>query len=177
MGALAAPFQMGRGTPIAPYPPTMNRPGSLVAWVLVVASCTACREQAMRPMNDEPSMQAEAVVRGADAAWSKGDLEGMVALFTPDATLESPLVPKLLHKAEGVCHGCDDIREVVRALMQQGTPWASHDPPVARGTTVFVEYRGPDREPFSVDVLELRDGRTASLRAYLGWRALAKAAP
>jgi hypothetical protein len=149
----------------------MAGPGHLFACAIVIASCagTGAQEKAMK---DDPLATAEAIVRTADAAWSKQDLEGMVGLFSPDATLESPLVQKLMQRPDGVCRGQGEIREVVRTLMQRGTPWASHAPPVVRGDTVFVEYKDAGNHPYSVDVLQLQNGKIQSLRAYLGWRPL-----
>jgi hypothetical protein len=58
--------------------------------------------------------------------------------------------------------------------MKRGTPWGGHEPPIIRGNTVVVEHRGAssDTEKFSVDIIEVRDGKIQSLRAYAGWRAV-----
>ncbi len=40
-----------------------------------------------------------------------------------------------------------------------------------RGSTIFVEYGGDTN---SVDVIDVQSGVIKSLRAYLGWRSLAK---
>jgi ketosteroid isomerase-like protein len=117
----------------------------------------------------------EQVVRDFDAAWAKNDVEAVVALFAPDATLESPLVPVILKRAEGVLRGGDEIREMVSALIRRGTPWGKHEPPLVRGDKVAIEFRttAPDAAQFySVDMLEIREGKIQSLRAYSGWRAL-----
>jgi ketosteroid isomerase-like protein len=39
------------------------------------------------------------------------DIEGLVDLYLPDATLESPLVPRVLDQASGVLHGHDELRD------------------------------------------------------------------
>ena len=128
-------------------------------------------------MKDQQSItveQVEQIIGALDAAASRNDVEGTVALFAPDATVESPAIPRLLNRQEGVCRGQDEIRDLVRALIRRGKPWGRHQPPLIRGTTVAIEYMraSSDSEQFSVDVIELRDGKIQSLRAYLGWRAM-----
>ena len=116
----------------------------------------------------------EQFVRAFDSAWSRNDVEGATALFAEDATLESPLVQRLLHRSEGVLHGRDEIREMVRTLMQGGRAWGGHEPPLIRGNTIAIEFKQPGSggEHYSVDIIEVRDGKIQSLRAYAGWRAL-----
>ena len=38
------------------------------------------------------------------------DIEGLLELYLPDATLESPLVPRVLDQTSGVLHGHDELR-------------------------------------------------------------------
>ena len=38
------------------------------------------------------------------------DIDGLVELYLPDATLESPLVPRILDQVSGVLHGHDELR-------------------------------------------------------------------
>jgi ketosteroid isomerase-like protein len=125
-------------------------------------------------MKDEPVTTAEQVISDLEAALSRNDLEGLVALFAQDATLESYLVSRVFNRQAGVCRGRAEIRELARALMKRGVPWGGHEPPIIRGNTVAVEYRSAssDAEKFSVDIIEVRDGKIQSLRAYAGWRAV-----
>ena len=125
-------------------------------------------------MKDEQVTRGEQVLGDMEAAFSRQDLEGVVALFTEDASVESYLVTRVFNRKEGVCHGRAEIRELVRALMKRGTPWGGHEPPIVRGNTIAVEYRAlsSDTEKFSVDIIEVRDGKIQSLRAYAGWRAV-----
>jgi hypothetical protein len=119
--------------------------------------------------------QAAAVLHAMDVAWAKKDVEGVVALFNRDATLESPLVVRFLKRKEGICRGADQIRAMIAELMRRGLPWGKHSDPIVRGHTVAVEFRSAtDDQPFSVDVIELSEGKIQSLRAYTGWRALAQ---
>jgi ketosteroid isomerase-like protein len=126
-------------------------------------------EQALTPE------QVERIIHALETAASRNDVEGVVALFTPDATVESPAIPRLLKRKQGVCRGRDEIRELLRALARRGVPWGRHEPPLIRGSTVAIEYMraSSDSEQFSVDVIEIEDGLIHRLRAYLGWRAAA----
>jgi hypothetical protein len=137
--------------------------GGLVgAAVTLVVACGANQQTA-----------AEALIHDLDSAWSKHDVEAVVALFTPDATLESPLVVRFLNRKDGICRGRDEIRSLVAELVRRGTPWGKHESPIVRGHTVVVEFRSADdNEPYSVDVIELKGREIQSLRAYAGWRAL-----
>lgn len=122
----------------------------------------------------EQQFAAQQFLSAFDDAWSRGDVDAAVSLFAEDATLETPLAQRLLHRKEGVLHGRDEIREMVRTLMAGGRAWGGHEPPLVRGNTVAIEFRSPsaDGGHYSVDVIELKDGKIRSLRAYLGWRAL-----
>jgi ketosteroid isomerase-like protein len=118
--------------------------------------------------------QVEQIIDALQTAVSQNDVEGAVALFDRDATVESPAIPRLLDRKEGVCRGRDEIRDLLRALMRHGTPWGRHEQPLIRGSTAAIEYMraSSDSEQFSVDVIEITDGKIHSLRAYLGWRAI-----
>jgi ketosteroid isomerase-like protein len=127
-------------------------------------------------MRDEPVTTPEQVMSDFEAAFSRNDIEGLVALLAEDATLESPLVSRIFNRKEGVCRGRAEIRELVRALMKRGVPWGGHEPPIIRGNTVVVEHwsaGASSAEKFSVDIIEVREGKVQSIRAYVGWRALA----
>ncbi len=125
-------------------------------------------------MKDDQGGTAEKLIADMEAAFSRRDVEGLVALFADDATIESYLVARVFDRKDGVCRGRAEIRELARELMRRGRPWGGHEPPIVRGNIVAVEYRtaSSDAEKFSVDIIELRDGVIHSLRAYAGWRAV-----
>jgi len=125
-------------------------------------------------MTEDGNADAERVVGEMDAAFARKDVDGLVALFAPDATLESYMVTRVLHRQDGVCHGQAEIRQLIGELVQQGVPWGGHGPPMVRGNLAAVEYwsKTSQGEKFSVDVLELRDGKIQSLRAYASWRSV-----
>jgi ketosteroid isomerase-like protein len=121
----------------------------------------------------------ERTLEAFDAAWVRSDLEGIVALFAEDASLESPLVPRLLKRSEEALHGRDEIRQMVRALLERGTPWGKHEKPIIQGNRAAIEFRSAPADGgqfYSVDIVEVRRGKIQSLRAYSGWRPLQAAA-
>ena len=125
-------------------------------------------------MEDAQGTTPEKVIEDMEAAFSRNDLDGLVALFAEDATIESYLVTRVFHRKDGVCRGRAEIRELVEALIKRGRPWGGHGPPIVRGNTVAIEFTSvsSDAEKFSVDIIEVKDGKIQSLRAYAGWRAI-----
>ena len=125
-------------------------------------------------MKDEDVSPVERVIRELEAASARNDVEALVALFAPDATIESPIVSRVFDRKDGVARGHDEIRALARAFEKRGRPWGGHAPPIVSGSVAAIEYRdASDRDAFSVDIIEVRDGRIQSLRAYMGWRAIA----
>ena len=47
----------------------------------------------------------ERIYRKWDEALAKNDAGGLLALYAPDAVLESPLVPHLMGSDVGICRG------------------------------------------------------------------------
>lgn len=125
---------------------------------------------------DDDVTSAERTLRAFDAAWALADEAAILALFAEDASLESPLVPRLLNRSEGVLRGREEIRGMIRALLERAIPWGKHEAPIIQGNRAAVEFRSArsDGEQFySVDLIEFWHGKIQSLRAYSGWRALA----
>lgn len=110
-----------------------------------------------------------------DDALGAKDLDGAMALYHEDCTLESPLVCHLLDAAEGVVRG----RVALRGFVQQVF---DHQPPERRrfrsglltdGRRVTWEYprESPDGDQMDiVEVMEIEDGRIKSHRVYWGWK-------
>jgi ketosteroid isomerase-like protein len=124
----------------------------------------------------EQELTPEEISAAFDAAWTHRDVDALLALYARDATVESPLIPHLMRKRDGVCRGRDEIRALVEAVLARDVKWGRHEAPVVRGNTIFVEYRRvqPGGEQLDyVDVFEVSGGLIQSLRAYWGWRALA----
>lgn len=109
-----------------------------------------------------------------DAALGAKDLDASLALYHPDATLESPLVRHLLGTSEGIVRGQDDLRAFVTRV------FASQPPERRRfrmgfltdGTHLTWEYprQAADGEQLDlVEVMEIRDGLIQHHRVYWGW--------
>ena len=65
------------------------------------------------PIPGNVSDEVEHIYRKWNEAWSNDDLDAMIALYAPDAILESPLIPYLLKTNSGVCRGRDEIRRLL----------------------------------------------------------------
>ena len=61
-------------------------------------------------MSDKQTATIEQVIRDMGAAFARHDVEGLLALFAEDATLESYLVARVFQRKDGVCHGRAEIR-------------------------------------------------------------------
>ena len=119
--------------------------------------------------------EIERIYREWDRAWSEDDLEAMIALYAPDATLESPLVPHLLGGHDGVLKGRDQIR----ALLEKAAPRKPGRRTFHRrgyftdGTTLVWEYPRATPEGEQMDffeVMEISAGLIQAHRVYWGWR-------
>ena len=152
------------------------------AWFIWGAACGRSQPSQRDPkepiMKEDQTAVVERIVNDMESGFASKDVEGLVALFAPDATVESYLVTRIFHRKDGVCRGQAEIRELVGALVKRGVPWGGHGPPMVRGNTAAVEYwsKASEAEKFSVDILELKEGKIQSLRAYAGWRPMMAAA-
>jgi ketosteroid isomerase-like protein len=112
-----------------------------------------------------------------DAALGAKDLDAAMALYTPDTTLESPLVRYLLDSEEGVVRGRDDLRAFVRKVFATQPPERRRfrSGLLTDGTRLTWEYPrvSPDGDQMDlVEVMELRDGLIAAHRVYWGWNSV-----
>ncbi len=127
------------------------------------------------------SAQEQAAIGAADAiyhAWDRAlaakDVEGALALYAADASIESPLVSYLLGTETGICRGREALRDLLKRVFE-------NQPPERRtfrtgyftdGRTLMWEYprETPDGEQMDfVEVMELRDGLIQRHRVYWGW--------
>jgi len=126
-------------------------------------------------MNQRPNTGAiEHVFQAWDDALGAKDLDASMALYHPDATLESPLACHLLGTEEGVVRGRAALRRFVEQVF-------AHQPPQRRrfrtgfltdGARLTWEYprESPDGDQMdTVEVMEIRDGLIAHHRVYWGW--------
>jgi ketosteroid isomerase-like protein len=120
----------------------------------------------------------EHIFHAWDEALGAKDLEASLALYQPDATLESPLVCHLLGTKDGVVRGHAELRPFIEQVF-------AHQPPQRRrfrtgyftdGTRLTWEYPrdSPDGDQVDlVEVMEIRDGLIQHHRVYWGWYGLA----
>lgn len=127
------------------------------------------------PLLEESNPAVERIYRRWDEALALGDVAGLIELYAPDATIESPLIPHLLGSGRGICRGRDEIRALLDEV-------ASRMPAARRsfrrryftdGRTLMWEY--PRATPAGdqmdlVEVMELSDrGLIQHQREYWGW--------
>jgi len=124
---------------------------------------------------DRNTAAAERIYEQWDDALGRKDVGAALALYTDDASIESPLVRHLLGGEQGVVAGRDALRRFLETVF-------SRTPELRRrhrrrlftdGTTLMWEYprETPDGEQMDfVEVMELEDGRIRRHRVYWGWR-------
>jgi hypothetical protein len=127
-------------------------------------------------MNDRSALQqdAEHIYHEWDKALSNNDVEALMALYTIDATIESPLIPHLMRTERGVCTGQKEIRNFLEEV-------AKRKPTVRKyyrkgfftdGKTLMWEYprESPSGDQMDfVEVMEIKGGLIWHHRVYWGW--------
>jgi ketosteroid isomerase-like protein len=116
----------------------------------------------------------ERIYREWDDALSKLDVDRLLALYAPDATVESPLIRHLLKTDRGVLHGHDELRELFEELArtQPKTRKFYRKQYFTDGKTLMWEYprKSPEGEQQDfVEVMEIEDGLINKHRVYWGW--------
>jgi len=126
---------------------------------------------------DTPEIAACARIYEAWHAHAQsGDVPALLALYAPDATLETPLIPAILDSARGVCHGHDELRhfftEGTRRRPNDLVRWYRTGTYLCDGRTLTWEYPRamPDGEQVDiVEVMEIAEGKIQCHRIYWGW--------
>jgi hypothetical protein len=118
--------------------------------------------------------EIEHIFRAWDDALGARDLDASMALYQPDATLESPLVRYLLGIEEGIIRGRDDLRSFVAQVFASEPPQRQRFRVgfLSDGGRVTWEYpRQADsgEQMDIVEVMEIRDGLIQHHRVYWGW--------
>ena len=112
-----------------------------------------------------------------DKALSENDAEGLLKLYAKDAAIESPLIPHLMAKPEGVCRDHKEMRPFFDAV-------ASRKPPLRQYYRTGYLTDGKNKMVFEyphsasngeqmdfVEVMELNDdGLIQYHKVYWGWR-------
>jgi len=118
--------------------------------------------------------QIEHIFTAWDDALGAKDLDAAMALYQPDATLESPLVCHLLGTEEGVVRGRDNLRQFVAKVFanQPAMRRRCRTGFITDGARPVCEYprESPDGDQMDIfEVMEIRDGLIAHHRVYWGW--------
>jgi ketosteroid isomerase-like protein len=112
-----------------------------------------------------------------DAALGARDLDASMALYQPDATLESPLVRYLLGTSEGIVRGREKLRAFVGRVFASQPTERQHFRMgfLTDGSHLTWEYprqTGDGEQMDLVEVMEIRDGLIQHHRVYWGWYSL-----
>jgi steroid Delta-isomerase len=104
------------------------------------------------------------------------DRDRMAALYTPDATFESPTVVALTGASDGILHGAGNIADLLLKVWE-ATPdalgeWYRTPDYYTNGSLLMWEY--PSQTPTGrqaglVESMDLDDGLIAHHRVYWGW--------
>jgi SnoaL-like protein len=124
------------------------------------------------------STAIERIYHAWDEALGARDLDAALALYHPEATLESPLVCHLLGRPDGVVQGREALRDFIRLVFANQSPKRKRHRTtyLTDGTLLTWEYPGttPDGEQLDiVEVMEIRGSLIAHHRVYWGWRSVA----
>jgi hypothetical protein len=123
---------------------------------------------------NDPNSEVERIYEAWDASLAARDLEEALALYAPDATIESPLVVHHLGVEKGVCRGKDELRRFIRTVFERlpAERKLFRSGYFTDGNKVMWEYPRvtPDGEQMDfVEVMELKDGLIQYHRVYWGW--------
>ena len=119
---------------------------------------------------------AERIYHEWDKALAQNDINALLALYAEDAVLESPLIPYLLNKEEGICRGHAEIREIVEqvAIRKPNLRKYYRTPCLKLGNLIMWEYPRNSPGGEQMDFAEIMDlnekGVIESHRVYWGWR-------
>jgi ketosteroid isomerase-like protein len=124
-----------------------------------------------------PVSPVESVYRAWDQALGAKDLDAAIALYAPDATLESPLVRRHLGVEDGIVRGQEALRDFVRIVFERQPPQRRRFRTgfLTDGRTLMWEYprAAPDGEQMDfAEVMEIDDGLIRHHRVYWGWYGL-----
>jgi hypothetical protein len=130
-----------------------------------------------RSLRDGFVADCERIHREWDAHAKSLDTDGLIALYAPDAVLETPLVPAIFEGRSGILRGHGEIRpffeEGARRRPNQLVRWYRTGNWLTDGKrTLMWEYprQAPDGDQIElVEVMEIEHGLIQHHRIYWGW--------
>jgi hypothetical protein len=132
-----------------------------------------------RGPQENPSLHpaAERIYHAWDEALGNKDADAALALYTPDAILESPLVRHLVGVERGIRQGHDELRSFIELVLSRTPPTRQRHRAdfFTDGGRLMWEYPRvtPSSEQMDlVEVMDLRNGLIRHHRVYWGWLAL-----
>ncbi len=110
-----------------------------------------------------------------DDALSKNDMESLLALYSDNTIVESPLIPHLTGSKNGICTGKEEFRKVLEMVAAQKPPLRKYykNNYFTDGKTLIFEYPrlAPNGEQMDfMEVMDIEDGLITYHRIYWGWR-------
>jgi hypothetical protein len=126
-------------------------------------------------MTEANRTAVEKVYQAWDEALGKKDLDGAMALYAPDCTLESPLVRHILGGDQGIVQGRENLRAFVAKVFARTPPQRQRYRRgfFTDGRILMWEYprATSDGEQMDfVEVMEIVDELIRRHCVYWGWR-------
>ena len=123
---------------------------------------------------DQLKEDAKRIYHEWDRALANNDIDALVSLYTPNATIESPLIPYLMKRERGVIHGHAEIRDLVEKVAKRKPPLRKYHRKgfFTDGKTLMFEYprAAPEGDQMDfVEVMEIEHGLITYHRVYWGW--------
>ncbi|GAA2447739.1 nuclear transport factor 2 family protein [Actinomadura vinacea] len=121
--------------------------------------------------------EIERIYQAWDEALGAKDVDAALALYAPDAVLESPLIRHHLGVDEGVRRGHGQLREFLQVVFDRQPPQRKRFRTgyFTDGRTLIWEYprSAPDGDQMDfAEVMEIADGLIQRHRVYWGWYGL-----
>jgi ketosteroid isomerase-like protein len=119
---------------------------------------------------------AERIYHDWDKALSEDNLDDLLALYAPDAVLESPAIPLTTGADVGVCHGHTELRPLLEQVAARKPPLRTYYRTgylTDGNEKIIFEYPrdAPDGEQMDfVEVMHIADGLIQRHHVYWGWR-------
>ncbi|MER6947490.1 nuclear transport factor 2 family protein [Nonomuraea sp. NPDC000554] len=118
--------------------------------------------------------EIERIFHAWDEALGARDLDAALALYAPDAVLESPLIRHHLGVDDGIRQGHEQLREFIQVVFDRQPPQRKRfrTDYFTDGRTLIWEYprSAPDGDQMDlVEVMEIADGLIQRHRVYWGW--------